>query len=75
MRKRIHLGPTPAELIAPFIAAAVTIGAAAWSYFANRPVAQIAAVNNADNGVKVVPASSPSPTVTVPLPTNTNSVK
>jgi hypothetical protein len=32
------------------------------------PTAQIAAVNNAPNGVKVVDQSSPSPVVTAPIP-------
>ena len=53
--------------VAPFIAAAVAIATAGWSFYANRPTAQIAAVNNADNGVKVVSVAATAPQVNVPL--------
>ncbi len=41
---------------------------AIWSYVAHSQTAQIRAVNAADNGVKVVPATSPSPQVDAPIP-------
>jgi hypothetical protein len=52
----------------------VTVGGAAaagvfvwWKARAHSPAAAIQAVNAADNGVKVVAASSPSPQINVPL--------
>ena len=50
-------------------AAALIVGAAVtwWKSRQHTPAAQIAVVNAADNGVKVVAESSPAPVVTQPL--------
>ncbi len=39
-----------------------------WSYISHSQTSMIHAVNAADNGVKVVPATSPSPQVDAPIP-------
>ena len=53
---------------APIIAAVVSIVTAGWAWWANRPTAQIAAVNNKDNGLKVVAsANTAAPVETAPL--------
>lgn len=55
-----------AKLFAVF-APVVGVLSAWWASRTASPTAQIAAVNEADNGVKVVPVSSPTPAVTQPL--------
>jgi hypothetical protein len=47
--------------------ALVTLATAAWGWYANSQTAKIASINNTENGVKVVAATSPSPVVTTPL--------
>ena len=47
--------------------ALVTIITAAWGWYVNSQAAKIASINNTENGVKVVAATSPSPVVTAPL--------
>lgn len=54
-------------LIATGLGPIIAIGSALWASYTASAKSQIAAVNNADNGVKVVPASSPTPAVTAPL--------
>jgi hypothetical protein len=50
------------------IATAIATGiVAAWSSFTNTQASMIQSVNNADNGVKVVPATALVPAVTGPL--------
>lgn len=53
--------------IVTFIFGAVSALLAWYKTRQHTPTAQIAAVNDADNGVKVVPATSPAPTVKEPL--------
>lgn len=44
----------------------ITAGIVWWKARQHTPTAQIAAVNNADNGCKVVAATAPAPAVTAP---------
>ena len=49
------------------VAGLVTGGLALWRILAKRQTAMIVSVNKADNGVKVVPLSSPTPAVNEPV--------
>lgn len=63
-------GADQATLANDLVAAAlwaITVGIAWLKTRAHTPVAQIAAVNNAPNGVKVVSESEPAPQVNAPL--------
>lgn len=66
-----YLTPDQASSLGPDVigAGSIIIGGALvwWKARQHTPAAQIAAVNNANNGVKVVPATAPAPAVTAPL--------
>lgn len=47
--------------------AVVTLAVTIWSWWTNQQTAMIKSVNNADNGVKVVPEMSSTPKVDAPL--------
>jgi hypothetical protein len=49
------------------VLALVPIASGLWAAYSASPKAQIAAINNGDNGVKVVAATAPANTVTAPL--------
>ncbi len=58
------------------IATAVATGiVAAWSAYTNTQDAKIKSVNAQDNGVKVVPKTSPTPAVDAPIPALTQVAK
>jgi hypothetical protein len=54
-------------LIAAGLGPIIAIASGLWSMYTASPKQQISAVNTADNGVKVVAASTLAPTVTAPL--------
>ena len=45
----------------------IAVGISIWGYMSKSKAAMIASVNTADNGVKVVPLSSPTPAVNEPV--------
>jgi hypothetical protein len=55
------------DIAATVIGLGVTVGAAVWSFWTNKPTTMIASINAADNGVKVVASTASAPEVTAPL--------